>query len=33
LSGIQGFDAEFFGIVPRAARLIDLQHRLALQVA
>uniref|UniRef100_UPI0020257FF2 type I polyketide synthase n=1 Tax=Frankia sp. CiP1_Cm_nod2 TaxID=2897161 RepID=UPI0020257FF2 len=30
---IAGFDAEFFGIPPREARLIDPQHRLAMEVA
>lgn len=30
---IDGFDADFFGIPPREARLIDPQHRLAMEVA
>ncbi|MFD8939811.1 SDR family NAD(P)-dependent oxidoreductase, partial [Streptomyces sp. NPDC059578] len=33
LSGIDHFDAEFFRISPREARLMDPQHRLFLQTA
>ncbi|GLY46787.1 hypothetical protein Lesp01_04430 [Lentzea sp. NBRC 102530] len=33
LDDIAGFDAELFGIPPREARLIDPQHRLALEVS
>ncbi|MFM9586261.1 SDR family NAD(P)-dependent oxidoreductase [Streptomyces caniscabiei] len=33
LSGIQEFDAEYFGITPRDAALMDPQHRLFLQCA
>jgi phthiocerol/phenolphthiocerol synthesis type-I polyketide synthase E len=31
LSGIEEFDADFFGFTPHAARMLDPQHRLFLQ--
>jgi acyl transferase domain-containing protein/NADPH:quinone reductase-like Zn-dependent oxidoreductase/acyl carrier protein/protein-L-isoaspartate O-methyltransferase len=33
LDGIDAFDAQFFGIAPREAMMLDPQHRLALEVA
>jgi len=33
LSGIDGFDAEFFGLSPREAELMDPQQRLLLEVS
>lgn len=33
LTDIEEFDAEFFGFTPRAARMMDPQHRLFLQTA
>ncbi|MFD5257765.1 type I polyketide synthase [Streptomyces bobili] len=33
LSDIEGFDAEFFGITPREAELMDPQQRIVLEVA
>ncbi|MGE2717244.1 type I polyketide synthase [Mycolicibacterium litorale] len=33
LSGIDEFDADFFGFTPQAARMMDPQHRLFLQSA
>ncbi len=33
MSGIEDFDADFFGLTPQAARTMDPQHRLFLQCA
>lgn len=33
LPGIEEFDADFFGLTPAAARMLDPQHRLFLQTA
>ena len=33
LSGVDEFDADFFGFTPQAARMTDPQHRLFLQCA
>ena len=33
LPGIEEFDADFFGLTPQAARMLDPQHRLFLQAA
>ncbi len=33
MSGIDEFDAEFFGFTPQSARMLDPQHRLFLQAA
>jgi amino acid adenylation domain-containing protein len=33
LAGIEEFDADFFGLTPREAELMDVQHRLLLECA
>ncbi|WP_152552138.1 type I polyketide synthase [Actinokineospora spheciospongiae] len=33
LADVSGFDAEFFGMTAREARLVDPQHRLAMELA